>query len=224
MTIAEPAVALTDYLLAAECALCAWLLVRSHASAQTLRRWFVVFFAATGLGALVGGTVHGFMTEPSVGHAIAWRFALVAIAGGPWTMWKIAANFLGEADAARRVRHLADVLFAAYAVAVTIGFDAFGVVVIYSVPAVLFLLIVYGRRYASRREGQALWGALGLLLMMTAAAVQQARMALDAPWFDHNATFHAVQAVALVPWFVAARGYVRPDSSRSLNRSISSNA
>jgi hypothetical protein len=44
----EPAVTLTDYALAIECAVFVFALVRLDARDRTLRYWFVVFFASIG--------------------------------------------------------------------------------------------------------------------------------------------------------------------------------
>ena len=59
-SITDPAVTLTDYALAIECAAIVALLMRSEASDETLRFWFILFFAAAALASLLGGTVHGF--------------------------------------------------------------------------------------------------------------------------------------------------------------------
>jgi len=63
MHLTQPAVALTDYGLAIECAVFVLLLIRRDASDRTLRFWFVVFFAPIGGASLLGGTVHGFFPD-----------------------------------------------------------------------------------------------------------------------------------------------------------------
>jgi len=63
VTLLEPDVALTDFGLAIECAwLVGWLHWRAPAGGP-LRTWFVVFFAALGMGALLGGIAHGFLPD-----------------------------------------------------------------------------------------------------------------------------------------------------------------
>ena len=56
----EPAVTLTDYALAVECAVIVFVLARLDARDRKLFFWFVVFFASIGAASVFGGTVHGF--------------------------------------------------------------------------------------------------------------------------------------------------------------------
>jgi len=61
MTIAEPAVTLTDYGLVLECLILGILLGRQKSKTTGGRQWFIVFFGALGLAAFMGGTAHGFI-------------------------------------------------------------------------------------------------------------------------------------------------------------------
>ena len=76
----EPDVALTDYGLALECLLFAWLLSRRRAQNVALRRWFQLFFLALAAAAAAGGTLHGFLGDSStVGYRALWKATLIAM-------------------------------------------------------------------------------------------------------------------------------------------------
>ena len=92
-TITDPAVTLTDYGLAIECVVFLALLARPQATDPTLRMWFVLFFAAAAVGALLGGTVHGFFkAADSRGRAILWPLTLLSILLGGLAAWCAAAR------------------------------------------------------------------------------------------------------------------------------------
>src|SRR5258707_15725411 len=80
----EPDVTLTDYGIALECAILAGLLYRCRSGRGDLRRPFVLFFASSALGALAGGTVHGFfLDDRSLAGAALWRGAPLGRGGPP---------------------------------------------------------------------------------------------------------------------------------------------
>ena len=63
MTLHEPDVSLTDFGLAVECAIFVVFLAGRDAVFNLLNGSFLVFFAATGLAALLGGAAHGFVGD-----------------------------------------------------------------------------------------------------------------------------------------------------------------
>jgi uncharacterized membrane protein YgdD (TMEM256/DUF423 family) len=64
-----------------------------------------------------------------------------------------------------------------------------------------------GFLFAYRRRGRPpfLVGFLGICLMLFAAAAQQAKLGIHPRYFDHNALYHLLQAIALFMVFLAAR-------------------
>src|SRR2546426_7467653 len=91
----EPDVALTDYALAIECALFAYL-VR--------RREHALFFGSAAVASLAGGTVHGFFLDArTLGNEILWRITLIAIGVTAASAWAIGARGLFSAPMARRI-------------------------------------------------------------------------------------------------------------------------
>jgi len=203
----EPDVTLTDYGLFAECAAFAWLLARGPATLDTLRRWAVLFFSFTALAALLGGTVHGFFATDSGGIGrVLWKLSMIAVGGAALAGWAIAARLLLAADGADRVVGVATGLAALYAAVILFVNDAFWVAVVGYVPAAAVLLAAFLRAAVRERTSWATLGACGLALSFVATAVQQRRIALHPEYFDHNALYHLVQAVALALVFLACRG------------------
>src|SRR5436309_2203340 len=81
----------------------------------------------------------------------------------------------------------------------------FRAAVVFYLPATVFLLVVLSVAYARARERRILVAIAGLGLMFIAAGVQQARIALHPTYFNHNALYHLIQAVALWLFFLGLR-------------------
>lgn len=207
MGIAEPDVTLTDFGLAIECALLALLLHRVPTGALRFRLCLVVFFCAVGLAALLGGIDHGFLLDKTSRlHTAVWKGTLVAIGVCALAAWLAGAELIATGPA-RWIKAGAVVLFVGYLFAVARS-DRFLVAIVHYLPAVVFLLAVFSWQYVRGREPPFLRGVVALLLTFAAAAVQQAHVGLHPVFFDHNALYHLIQAVALLLLFVAARGIV----------------
>jgi hypothetical protein len=207
--VLEPDVALTDFAIAAECAaMAAWLYWRVRAHGP-LRAWFAIFFAATGVGASLGGIVHGFFPNvESVLDRALWIATLLAIGVVALAIWAIGAHLLFSKRAAKWIVAAALGLFAVYAVIVCL-LEAFLVAVIYYVPATAFLLIALVVAYARRRRNSLLAGIAGVALSFVATVIQV--IEIDAPTLglSHNALYHLVQAVAFLLIFVTALDIAR---------------
>lgn len=203
----EPDVTLTDYGLFAECAAFAWVIARRPTTLMTLRRWTVMFFLFTAVAALLGGTVHGFfVTEAGgIGRAL-WKLSMIAIGAAALAAWAIGARLLFARTGADRVVAAAMSLVAVYAAVILFVSDGFWVAVVGYVPAAAFLLAAFLRAAVRERTSWATLGAWGLALSFVAAAVQQLRIALHPEYFNHNALYHLVQAIALALVFLACRG------------------
>lgn len=207
--ITEPDVALTDYGLAVECALFAHLLCRRHSTRGPLRRWFALFFGATGAAALAGGTVHGFfLNETTVGSAILWPATLLAIGLAALAAWGIGARILFSKPVARWITLGAAAQLVVYGVVVFSVTQEFVAAVLDYLPAAVFLAIAFATAYMRSRERPVLVGLAGLALTFVAAVVQQGGLALHPVYFNHNALYHVIQAVALFMIFWGARYFV----------------
>ena len=218
--ITEPDVALTDYGLALECALFAYRIYTRGAESHPIRNWALLFFAATGAAALAGGTVHGFfLDEAGRGYRILWPATLIATGATGLSAWAIGAKIQFSQTIARRVTIAALLEFAGYALAVLFAAQTFLVAVVNYLPPALFLLVVLILRLAREPAPQLRIGIAGLLLTFVGAGIQQAGIALHPVYFNHNALYHLVQAVALFLIFyyfrwLTARSRRFPDSGR----------
>jgi hypothetical protein len=207
--LAEPDVVLTDYALTIESVILAWLLHRQIGNQGGLRQWFIVFFCALGLASLAGGTSHGFIQDKtSLLHTLVWNGTLIAIGIAALSAWMIGACLIADAAVTRWLRGAAVTFFVIYCVVIVFVANTFQVAIIHYLPATLFLFATFGVQYLRRRDGHLLSGTLGVLMTFVAAGVQQAGIGLHPAWFDHNAFYHLIQAVALGFLFFAARGHI----------------
>lgn len=209
MPLTEPAVTLTDYALAIECAVFAVLLLRRDPSDRTQRFWLVVFFASIGGASLLGGTVHGFFPDTaSPGHGVLWSATLLAILVTSLATWLIGAVLLLNERGATLVRSLAIAQLAIFSFVVLFVRREFFIAIIAYLPATLFLLIALIAAYRSRRLPALRWGITGLTLTFVAAAIQQLHIGVHPYYFDHNALYHVIQAAALWMIFLGAMSIV----------------
>jgi hypothetical protein len=205
MTIAEPAVTLTDYALTAECALFVVLLIATIKAPTPYRGPFVMFFASAALATLAGGTVHGFWyNENSTQYLVAWNAAMLGTGLVALMGWIIGARLLFSDPRRIRLTRLAIVAFIIYGMIVLALSNSFLVAVIFYLPATLFLLTAFLIQ-GTRQPGLAhRWGAAGLTLLLVAAVVQQSQTSIHPVHFDHNAVFHLIQGTGLAFIFLAA--------------------
>jgi hypothetical protein len=195
----EPATALTDYALAAECALLAALCGRAPGGSRALSRRLALFFAATGVAALLGGVTHGSLAPGNPARLAAWRATLLAAGAGATAAWLVGAQLGLGARAARAVGAASLVQLVLYGAAVLRSPQPpFALAVALSLPAALFLLAVLLRAGAGR-------AALGVALVLAASGLQQLRVGLHPELFDHNALYHVLHGVALAVLFSGVR-------------------
>ena len=206
----EPAVTLTDYGLAIECAVFVFALVRLDARDRTLRFWFVVFFASIGAASVFGGTVHGFfLAASSPGRRILWPATLLSILVTSLAAWTIGAILQLDEHRAALVRRLAIAQLVLFSLVVLFVTSRFYVGIIAYLPSTLFLLFALLTTYSRRPDTAVSWGVTGLALTLAAAAVQQLHIGLHPVYFNHNALYHVIQGAALWMIFLAARSISR---------------
>jgi len=206
MSITEPDVTLTDWGLAVECSVFAWLLLRQKGTRRPVHWALVGFFSAGALASLLGGIAHGFFGDKnSAGYGIVWPLTLIAIGLVALAGWHIGGSLLFRSATARWLSLAAVVQFIVYATTVWLGARAYGVAILNYLTAAIFLLVAFAVVYRRERAKPALMGVAGLGLMFIAAGLQQCRVALHPAYFNHNALYHALQAIALWMLFVCAR-------------------
>jgi hypothetical protein len=206
----EPAVTLTDYTLAIECAVFVIALSRLDAREKDLCFWFVVFFGSIGAASVLGGTVHGFfLALSSPGRSILWPATLLAILVTSLAAWNIGAVLqLGERKVVL-VRRLAIAQLVLFSLIVLFVTSKFYVGIIAYLPSTLFLLFALVTTYRRRPDPAVRWGVAGLALTLVAAVLQQRRVGIHPVYFNHNALYHVIQGAALGMIYVAARSISR---------------
>jgi hypothetical protein len=204
--VSQPAVVLTNYVLAAESMILAALLTGQPTSRPDLRLWFVVLFVATGLASALGGAVHGvFVARSSPLGSALWRGTLVAIGIAAASGWMIGAEVLwGGAHAGWMLTFVAAELLV-YAVVVMAVSDAFWVAIANYLAATGFLLFAYWAAYQSHPSNAIGVGLAGLAFTLVAALGQHRRVGIHPVYFDQNALYHVIQGIALVMIFWSAR-------------------
>ena len=222
----EPDVTLTDYALALEGILFLVLLQRGRPGPWGLRSWFSLFFASVSAACLCGGTVHGFFLDDQTRvHTILWPATLLAIGVTALSAWAIGAKLLFSRSVARWVLLVAVLQFAFYSIVVLFRTEEFSVAILNNVPAVLFLIIALGLTYRREKQTSLLLAAGGLVLNLVAALLQQLGIGIHPVYFNHNALYHVLQAVALFLLFLGSRWLVcatrgRPGEERTELRPI----
>ena len=80
--------------------------------------------------------------------------------------------------------------------------------IVHYLPAAIFLLFVLSTQYVQSREWGILIGVIGLALIFIASFIQQLGISLHPVYFNHNALYHFIMAVALFMIFRTARWFV----------------
>ena len=214
MTLMEPDVTLTDYGLAIECMVLAGLIYAYGAWRNALRFWFITFFIALGVAALIGGTFHGFFgDQSSLGATVLWPATLVAIGMAALALWSIGATLIFSERVAKRVFWGALFAFAVYVLLILFSSQVFWIAIINYIPAATFLLVALLVMYSRNGMSYLLVGVGGIVLTFIAATVQHTGISIHPRYFNHNALYHLIQAVALFLIYWTAHVLVRYEIS-----------
>ena len=199
-------VSLTDYGLAVECAYFAYQIARPRSAATSLRRAFVTTFLSIAVAAAAGGTVHGFfLDQHSLGYRVLWPFTLIVMGITGLSGIQIGTALQFPHRTRILINKIALVAFASYVLIVVLVRRDFLVAIIGYLPALIFIGAGFLLAYLRRKQVTLLIGFLGICLMLLSAAAQQAKLGIDPRYFDHNALYHLLQAIALFMVFLAAR-------------------
>lgn len=199
--INELDVTLTDYGLAIECAVFAYMLYRHGRHTSALRTPLTVFFVMSSIASLAGGTWHGFFHD---GGQFLWRTTLLALGVSALAAWNVGTCLLSSRSLKRVVMTGAVLMTIAYVFVVVCISYSYLVAVVNYLPALAFLTGTFVAFYVRVRKPELLYGVAGLLLMFVAAGIQWRGADLNLAHFNHNAIYHMVQGVALALFFKAA--------------------
>jgi len=210
MTLMEPDVTLTDYGLAIECMVLAGLIYAYGAPRNALRFRFIALFIALGVAALIGGTFHGFFGNQSpLGLTVLWPATLVAIGMAALALWSIGATLIFSERVANWVLWGALFAFGVYVLLILFSSRAFWIAIINYIPAAIFLFVALLVMYSRNGMRYLLVGVGGIVLTFIAATVQYTGISIHPRYFNHNALYHLIQAVALFLIYWTARVLVR---------------
>lgn len=200
----EPAVTITDFIVAAECAVVAALTLRAPSS--PVRNAFLMMFAGIGTGAFAGALVHGFFADPaSEIHVNLWLLTLASLGVMALAGWCVGAVLLLQGKWVGIVQRVALLELLGYCFYISQYESGFAVALANYLPAVLFMMTGFICLWRKTQARAVLAGIAGLLLTFIGAGVQHFKLALHPVYFDHNALFHLIQFTAIILIYICAR-------------------
>ena len=195
---------LTDYALAGV----AWMLARGllrDNDSRAAALWALAF-GVTGLAAFAGGSVHGFgsLLPRRLEHAL--RVGTVMGVGLASACLLAGAILAGVRSGPLRgvLLGLCALKLALYLAWVALHPD-FRYAAYDSLPAGLLVLGFLVHWWLKEQSPAVALGAVGLLLSIAGAVLQQARLGIHRVWFNHNDLYHVIQAGALWLLFLAGQ-------------------
>ncbi len=201
----QPDVAITDFLLCIEALTFAFLLHRKETKNKHLKNLSVLFFLSLALSSILGAFVHGYFPTPdSVWNNILWRATLLTVGIISLFTWLIAFNVLTK-------KHLKIIFtfvildFFVYAYYILFVNPQFKIAIYNYLPAVVFLLLVFCILKFRKKQQGVIYGIIGLIATFLAAIVQQSGLSIHPIYFNHNALYHLIQAVAILLLFITFR-------------------
>jgi hypothetical protein len=190
MTLSEPMTLATDYLLGGVTAWLCFLLFK-HSEAQRARLWWGVAFAALALGALLGGTWHGFVQSEPL-----WVATLVVVGAASCAM--VVGSVLATLRGA--VRNVA-LWLAGGKLLSYLGWlwERTDFIVVIIDTGIAFAVVA--ALHLWRFNG---WIVAGVAVSIAAALMQASGFAVHRH-FNHNDLYHVIQIAAMVVFYRGAR-------------------
>lgn len=206
MKLLEPDVTLTDFVLAIECAVFVVVLATTSHWGLPYQTAFVFFFASNSMASLFGGLMHGFYPNRNMGVGrFLWLVSLLAIGASTIAIWAIGAKLLFSPAVTVIITITSVGAYLIYTFFLITRIPSFSWAVIFYLPAVFFMLTAFMITYSSSDKQGMLYGLAGTILTLTATIIQRTKIKLHPRYFNHNAFYHLVQAIALLMIFLAAR-------------------
>jgi 4-amino-4-deoxy-L-arabinose transferase-like glycosyltransferase len=201
--ISEPMTVLTDYALAGVTAWLSWLLYRARGGRRA-RSYWTLAFAALALGALFGGTWHGFAPVfPEIAVVLLWKATVLSIGVASFGMLAGSATATVSPGAANAFAWIATAKLALYS-----GWTFFRSEYIWVIADTGLALAAVAALHAwsaiRRRDRASLWILGGVGVSVLAAAVQAGGFAPH-PYFNHNDLYHVIQIGAMLLLHAGAR-------------------
>jgi len=202
----EADVTLTDYALMILCAAFVRNLANRSYKSPALKKLWLIFFGSVAVASLTGGTVHGFfLDESSLGYQVLWPITLLAIGITASSAWVLSGLFAFGRRALKYSVIFSIVTFFAYSIVVLAFSQSFIVVIFNYLPPVTLLLLASVKEYRRTHARSFLWIAGGIGIGFIGAYIQQAHIAIHPQYFNHNSTYHLIQAFSLSALFYGAK-------------------
>jgi hypothetical protein len=138
-----------------------------------------------------------------------WLITLIFLGITALSEYGIAARLLLTLRSGNVLIFAAVLIFAMYVATILLWNTRFRIAIIDYLSGLVFLLLAFVGTYSRHRSRPALVGVVGLLLTVAASVVQQAHISIDPRYFNHNAFYHLLEAIALLLIYWAARSLVR---------------
>lgn len=200
----QPDVALTDFFLALE-TLVLGLIILNLKVKSKIRLTIFLFYISLSLSSFIGGIVHGFFPySGSLANILLWKATMICLGLVSLFSWFIAGNIILP-KYKKLIQFVASIEFFLYSAYVIFVNSQFKIAIYNYVPATIFLLISLCILYLRKKQTSTLLGIMGIILTFIAAWIQQAHISLHPVYFNHNAFYHVVQAIALLLIFFALR-------------------
>ncbi|MCE7735162.1 MAG: hypothetical protein GPJ54_09815 [Candidatus Heimdallarchaeota archaeon] len=204
--ITEPMTMITDYLIALELIIFIFLLKPSISNLPRL--YFVFLFLATAIGAISGGTSHGFTEYLGEDrHKLTWLLTVQSIAVGT-TFFELA--IISEYfSSITKIILIILILIQLVMYQIWIrGQDEvtfLSVIINYGGTMIISLLFLIFR-YWQEDEQSVEYLIIGIVIAFFAAGIQQSGYKLH-KHFNHNDLYHVMQMVALYFFYLAAKEF-----------------
>ncbi len=210
MIISEPMTLFTDYLVAALAAsLGTHLVIEGRArstQSEVLWGWALL---ATALGALAGGTSHGFVQQLGEGGwQVLWKITVYAIGAASFLLLA-GALVASLAGPWRRLTLVVAGLKLGGHLWWMASHDDFRFVINDYGTTMVVILLLQIWQWRARRAASAPWVVAGILVSFAASVIQQSGFTLH-PHFNHNDLFHVIQMLAL--WLLYRGGRLLDDA------------
>lgn len=198
VTIAEPMTTLTDYAITVVSMWYAWrlFLSREHRD-EVCRRAWALGFLFIGLGALLGGTSHGFVQYlDRASMDLIWTGTLYTI--GISMFFAVAGTLLSsiQEPKAQRLLHAVNLAGFVYYAIWIFESDSFLSAIIVTLVSLGFVALLQCWRWIREGATSAPWIITGVLVSFASAAVQRSGYSLHVH-FNHNDLYHVIQIAGL---------------------------
>jgi hypothetical protein len=216
VTIHDPDVVFTDLGLALLGGYLGWRLWNAPGQ-RVLLRTGALLMGGLASAALWGAVFHALFPAGTATPAgfLVWVPAALSIVVAASVMLELSLRLLVPRIQLGVRRSIVATYAVVFAIVVLMVHESFSSIVYFYTPALVLLLIAAGQEALRSRDAGWTLITTGLIMSAGAAMLQQARVAVHPVYFDYNAVYHVVQAIALLfLYFGWRRAALRPFAAR----------